>query len=397
VAVPNADALFPALRQLPPSAWLIGAGALVNRIGSFHQPFLVVYVSEGLGLPPLLAGAAVAGYGLGSFLSAGIGGYLADRMGKRATIVASRGIAATSLAAVPLMPTAWLLMPVVVLAGFGTDLYRPATLALLAEITPLGERTAVFGLFRLLVGLGYAVAVVVAGLLAAYSLALVFFADAAIALAIGALAWLVLPVSLGADSRVHPPRHVNRPRRLNREFGLLLLASCMLGLVFFQKDATLPLAIRDHGHSLAVFGLLMSIQGVVAALVAFPVVLRVSRLPPRTSLSAAAVLVGLGFGFNAMAHSAAAFAALVALWSFGEVLWTVVAQARAADDAPAGFTGRYLGMLGLTWSLGLVLGPLLGAAVYSWSPVALWLSCGVGALFAAMLAQSSPASDRPRS
>jgi MFS family permease len=380
-------------QPLPTAAWLICAGALLNRLGSLHQPFLVVYLSEARNFSPVLAGATVAGYGLGSLLSSGVGGYMSDHIGNRATIIISRLTAAACLVAIPLAPSRWLLIPLVALAGFGVDLYRPATLALLAGLAPRGRRTSVFGLFRLVVGLGYAAALIAGGLVASQSLALVFFADAAIAVVVGVLAWLLL-----SDLVAEPdpePRPCNESRRGSaRRFAFLLVASAAVGLVFFQKDSTLPLYIRDNGHSLAAVGVLMSVQGLVGAVMAAPVALSARLLRPRAALTAAALLVGFGFALTSIATSAAALATTVALWSIGEVFWTVFSQMRAADDAPAGFTGRYLGALGLSWSIGFVAGPLLGSAVYTWSPTSLWLGCGAAALSAALLVAGRPVGAR---
>jgi MFS family permease len=314
---------------------------------------------------------------------------MSDHIGNRATIIVSRATAAACLAAVPLTPTSWLLIPLVALAGFGVDLYRPATLALLAGLTPRGRRTPVFGLFRLVVGLGYAAALIAGGLVASQSLALVFFADAAIAVAVGGLAWL-LPRGPTPEPDCARPQRIEGGPRNTRQFAFLLVASTLVGLVFFQKDSTLPLYIRDNDHSLAAVGVLMSVQGLVGAVMAVPVALGARLLRPRPALAAAAILVGFGFFLTSVATSAAALAATVALWSTGEVVWTLVSQTRAADDAPAGFTGRYLGALGFSWSIGSVVGPLLGSAVYSWSPTSLWLSCGAAALAAALLVAGRP-------
>jgi MFS family permease len=298
-------------------------------------------------------------------------------------------MAAACLATVPLAPTSWLLIPLIALTGFGVDLYRPATLALLAGLTPRGRRTPVFALFRLVVGLGYAAALIAGGVLASQSLTLVFFADAAIALAVGGLAWL-LPRGLAAKHDTERPQRIEDGRGSAREFTFLLVASTVVGLVFFQKDSTLPLYIRDNDHSLAAVGVLMSIQGLVGAVMALSVAFSVRLFRPRPALAMAALLIGFGFALTSVARPAAALAATVALWSIGEVIWTLVSQTRAADDAPVGFIGRYLGALGFSWSIGFVAGPLLGSAVYNWSPTSLWLICGAAALAAALLVAGRP-------
>jgi hypothetical protein len=137
--------------------------------------------------------------------------------------------------------------------------------------------------------------------------------------------------------------------------------------------------------ALVALGTLMSVQGLTSALMALPLAIASQRIAPGSSLAVGAGLVGVGFSLTPMTDSVPALATTVAIWSTGEALWTLVAQGQAANRAPAGFHGRYQGALGLAWSTGRVLAPLLGSMAYSYSPVVLWLGCGVTALAAGML------------
>jgi MFS family permease len=375
-------------RPLPLEVWIVCAGASVNRFGSFVQVFLVIYLHQERGYSAAAAGAAVAVYGLGSLSSAAVGGVLADRIGHGRAIVTSMLLTAAILLAIPSITPAWLLIPVLGLAGFATDLYRPAAAALLAALVPTAERLTAFGLYRLSIGVGYTLGLAVAGLVAAHSFQLVFIVDAATSVAFGLVAAVALTSRLippaqpdGSESPVRP--------LLERPFALLLVASALTSFVFFQNGSTLPLHIRDSGYSLPQFGSLMAIQGIIVTALVLPVTRLARRLATATALTAGALLVGLGFSLTAVAGSLAALAATILVWSLGEVLWSPVAQTRAAALAPAGFEGRYQGALGLAWTSGLVLSPLLGSALYAWRPEALWLLCGVLATLAVATVQAS--------
>src|ERR1043165_4491986 len=62
-----------------------------------------------------------------------------------------------------------------------------------------------------------------------------------------------------------------------------------------------------------------------------------------------------------------------------------VSAAYVADLAPAHMRGRYMGAFGLTWALGLTVGPGLGMVLLHSGPAVLWLSCGALGLLAAGL------------
>ena len=71
--------------------------------------------------------------------------------------------------------------------------------------------------------------------------------------------------------------------------------------------------------------------------------------------------------------------------TFGEMLTIPVSVAYVADLAPAHMRGRYMGAFGLTWALGLTVGPSLGMTLFHYGAAALWLSCGALGLLAAAI------------
>src|SRR5438270_8745672 len=76
------------LRALPRGAWILFAGTFLNKFGSFVLPFLTIYMTR-LGYTAAQAGLAIGAYGVGTLGASLIGGYLADRVGRRKTIVLS--------------------------------------------------------------------------------------------------------------------------------------------------------------------------------------------------------------------------------------------------------------------------------------------------------------------
>jgi MFS family permease len=67
-----------------------------------------------------------------------------------------------------------------------------------------------------------------------------------------------------------------------------------------------------------------------------------------------------------------------------------IVSAYVADLAPAEMRGRYMGALGLSWAIALLVGPAAGILLFGFSPVALWGVCGVLGLVAALIAASLP-------
>jgi MFS family permease len=168
-----------------------------------------------------------------------------------------------------------------------------------------------------------------------------------------------------------------------------------MATVYFQQEAALPLQIVADGHTTAVYGLLISLNGLVVTVFELPLTTYTRRFPPRSVIAAGSLLEGIGFGATALAVSAPALAATVVVWTFGEIVTAPVAAAYVADISPAHMRGRYAGAFSMTFGLALVIGPAAGTAVYAVSPDLLWAGClAVSAVAAAAIL--SPAARPPR-
>jgi MFS family permease len=85
-------------------------------------------------------------------------------------------------------------------------------------------------------------------------------------------------------------------------------------------------------------------------------------------------------------HSELAATSLLAgvaiLFAIGECVHTVVLGPLVADMAPAHLLGRYLSVLGLTFTVSLALGPAIGGLLLQTSPDAVWWGGALAAVLA---------------
>jgi MFS family permease len=181
------------------------AGTFVNRVGAFVQPFLALYLAGPRELTPSTVGTVVACFGLGSFASQPIGGYLADRVGRRATLVASMIGTAAAFMLFASARTLALIAVAAMLAGLVIDAYRPAVAAMVADLVRPEHRPRAFALLYWAINLGVAVAGVAGGFLAARSYWLLFVLDAATCLVFAVLIVRFVPEThpRGARSNGH--------------------------------------------------------------------------------------------------------------------------------------------------------------------------------------------------
>lgn len=359
-------------------------GTFVNRFGSFVLPFLVLYLIR-RGYTVVEAGAVVGLYGVGSLLASVVGGYLADRVGRRTAIAISMFSSAAILVALSQAQQLAAIAVLTALAGLTAELYRPASSALLADLVPAGRRVTSFALYRLAVNAGFAMGPAAAGFLADRSFLWLFLGDALTSAVFGVLAVLALPERPhGRPVDEHRGEAV-RAILHDRIFLRFLAASILAGFVYLQSTSTFALRIRDSGFSNAIYGSLISLNGLMVIVLELAVTSVTQRLRPRRVIASGMLFVGMGFGLTALAHTLPALGLTVVVWTLGEILSSPVGAAYVADLAPPHLRGRYQGAWGLTWGVAAILGPVVGTRLYAWNASGFWLLCAILGVLAAGL------------
>jgi MFS family permease len=383
---------------MPREVWVLYIGAFVNRLGTFVLPFITLYLtSRGYSVPQ--AGLGLAAYGLGAIGAQGAGGLLADRIGRRNTIVLSMlGGAAFTLSLIWIHGL-WPIVLVVMLLGFVAELYRPASSALIADLVAPDARVAAFSAYRMMLNIGWACGLALGGVLAAHSYNLLFVGDAITSGVFGIIATTAIPH--GTRTTKHEERHLvgaGRSIRADKGFLLFLGAVFVTAAVYMQNASTFALHVVDLGHTTKVYGLLQAMNGMLVVLFELPISSWTQHRQRTRMIALGAVLVGLGFAELAFVKAVPGLLVMVVIWTLGEIIESPATSAFVADRAPDHARGRYQGALGMMYAAAAVVGPLVGTSIYHVSPTALWIGCGVAGFGAAALALAAgrhPAPDRP--
>lgn len=373
------ETLKPAGRQrLPLPFWALWACQLINRVGGFVLPFLVLYLTQEQHLTPAMAGAIAAAVGAGSVVSSLLGGWMTDHVGRRRTLIVGflgTGLAMILLGSVDTLPLIWV---AAFLVGVMADLFRPASSALVADLLGPEARVRAYALLFWAVNLGFSISTLSAGVLASFGFGLLFWLNAAACAIAAIVIWRLVP-------ETRPARDPSVPRRgfiavASRDTVLLLLlgVSILYASLYFQAYSSLPLAMSAEGLSNATYGIVIALNGAVIVVVQ-PFLVRVMPRFDRSRVAGGSMLlVGIGFGIGAFVDSAVGYGISVVVWTLGEIGVTSVLMGLYADLAPVDLRGRYLGLAGFTWSVGTIVGPLAGAAVFgSFGPATLWIGCAV--------------------
>jgi MFS family permease len=376
--------LFASLRALPQPAWVLFFGTFLNKFGAFVVPFLTLYLTK-QGYTAAEAGMAVGAYGVGGLFASLLGGYLADALGRRLTIAVSMFLGAATMMMLSQMHQLPFIILLTALTGLTAEFYRPASSALLTDLVPPEQRVTAFSALRMAFNAGFAFGPATAGFLAAYGFFWLFAGDSATCVLFGIVALFLLPGATHNRRDNASWSEAWAVLRADRRLHQLLAANLAIGLVFFQIASTYGLYVTHLGFSPAIYGMLVSLNGLMVVLIELPLTTLTRRYPPQRVVALGYLVAGAGFALNYFAHTIPMLALSMGTFTLGEMLAMPMASAYIANLAPAHMRGRYLGVSSLTWSLALIIGPGLGMKLFSCNPPLYWSLCAVMGLIAAII------------
>ena len=377
----QADGVLATWRQAPPAARALLLGIFVNRLGSFLQVFLVLFLTT-RGFSGVQAGGALGVFTAGAVLGAIVGGSLNDLLGPRRTIVVSMAGGAALILAILYVDNYPALLAVVLLVGIVGGAYRPAASALLSELTPRDKQVMVFAMYRLAYNLGNTAAPLLGAALLSVSYDLLFWGEAIASLGYGLVALVLLP---RRSPRAEPAAAADAEEKAaggyaavlaDRRYVLFLFALVVNAIVYVQYVSALPVAMRADGFGAGWFSLVVALNGVIVISCELLVTKVVQRWPMRLVVMSGFVLLGAGMAFYALPIGIAAYVIGTLIWSFAEIVAGPTIFAYPAVASPDHLRGRYLGAANAMFGIGSAAGSVLGLAVWGLVGEAVWPICG---------------------
>jgi MFS family permease len=419
---------------LPGQFWWLWTSTLINRLGGFVVTFLALYLTVQRGYSASYAGLVAALYGLGGAGGAVVGGVLADRLGRRITLLTAQMGTALATAVLGLVTGPLSIAGVTLLVGLSGNASRPALQAMIADLVPPADRVRAFSLNYWAANIGFGVSAAVAGFIAAEGYLWLFAGDALTTVLCAAVVFAKVretlpgrpaprptarPAQAQAQARppVQAPAPAPAPKRTrtwtltraaetpaqsartpaastpaaapapgprladvlrDHRFMAVVALTFLFGAVMQQASSTLAVDMGDHGLSARQFGLIAAINGIEIVLLQIPVTRLVRGRSPAVLLAGGALLLSWGLGLTVFAGSVALYAVTVAFWTLGEILHAPASMAVVADLAPTAARGRYQGMYTLSWSAAAFAGPLTGGLVLDHlGRDAVWAGCAL--------------------
>ncbi len=395
----------------------LGGEFAFNTIFWTFFPFLSIYFAGafGKGWAGILLMLSQSLSVLGNLL----GGYCADRFGRKRmmTFAAAGQAVGYALFAVCAMPIVSL--PALSFVGFSIAsingaLYWPASQAMVADVVREEHRSEVFAVFYTAANIGVVLGPLIGSFAYTSNPYPVLFAASAVCLALflvlGRSLRETLPASLQdrmrADSDLPWYRAVGSQLRdyrviaTDRVFLLFVVGGVLLSQTFMQLDLLLPVYINETirtatifafgGWDLTVsgqklFGLIVSENGLLVALFTVVVTKWVSGYRDRIVFVGGALLYGIGMVMFGHMSTFLGFSLAVVVFTLAELVSAGPQMTFVSRIAPEHMRGQYFAASSLRFTLGRTIAPLsipLSSAIgFGWT---FGLLAGIAVLSAAI-------------
>lgn len=337
-------------------------------------PILPFFVKN-LGGGALSVGLFMSAYSIMQFFFAPMWGRLSDRIGRRPVLLIGLCGYGLTFIAFGLVDKIYLLIAIRALSGMVSSATLPTTMAYLADVTEGSERSRGMGFLGAAAGMGMIFGPALGGWLGHYSFSLPFFAAGGLALLLIPFTYMALPESHkerdAAGTTSSPAR-----RRLSwdvvRDPLLALYAfNFILNFTMAMFETTFALlAAAKVGFNSADMGTLFAVMGIFGVIVQGGLIAPLvknfgdAKLVIVGSLICAAGMLAIILAADSGYHMLLVAAPVVFI--IGNSLITPTSSSLVTKKSTQG-QGASLGYFASFGSLGRILGPVTGGALYGLS------------------------------
>lgn len=369
-------------REYSRSIWALAGGTFINSFGgSMVFPLFTLFFTQKFGISVAQAGLLIVLFTVGGLIGGPLGGWLADRLGRKGVMMFSLAAEATFSMGMALAPSLPLLVLAIFCFGLTVPMFWPASAATIADLVKPEKRAGAYGLIRVAANLGVAFGPLVAGFLLALQQQPdgVTPADAYLPLFVmDALTSLIFAFIIWRRLRETKPQVAGQPTtaqmargsgygRVFRDspFMIFVVLFGLVAVVYSQMNTTFGVYLtRTYGFQASAYTAMLSTNAALVVLFQFPLARWVDQQDRSKMLALGAALYAIGFGMIGFVSTLYLFWVAVVILTIGEMVIVPAAQTVTADLAPIDMRGRYQAAFGLINNFFYGLGPVIGGFLF---------------------------------
>jgi predicted MFS family arabinose efflux permease len=371
--------------RFEPGVWIVAVMQFFTVIGfSICMPFLSLYLYEDRGLSMTLVGVILLSAGLCSAVSQALGGALSDKFGRRPILLMAASVSIFLFAGLAVLigisAPVWAITLAYIAGRSVLTIARPVISAVVADFTSKGRLTEAYGILRIGANMGWAAGPAIGGYLATFLPYGWLFGVPVLTSSIVSLIVLFFVRESSPRTNKRVGFRSILPPAGDRAFLLFTTVSLLLFIVMGQMASTLSIfAVHKVGFSTAQYGLLLALNGLIVIFFQYPMTLALRRLAKFRALILGSLFYVFGYlSFGWITQFGWALGAM-AIITTGEIIHSPVTLSVIGELAPQDQRGRYMGFFGLSETLGISAGPLVGGLLLDafpsdlklvWAPIA---------------------------
>ncbi|WP_045524423.1 MDR family MFS transporter [Neobacillus niacini] len=362
--------------------------AMMNITFWMFFPFLTIYFAEEFGKNK--AGFLLVFSQVFAVLANLMGGYCADRFGRKKMMVLSaigQGLSFLAFAAAssPWLQSPWLGFIAFAIAGVFGSFYWPASQAMVADVVDEKDRSSVFAIFYTSIN----IAVVIGPILGA-----IFYVNHRFELLIFAgIVCILLGLILAKWTRETAPVQKVEALEADRKwyyflqnqlkdytliikdktFFLFIIAGVLAGQTFMQLDLLFPVymkevidlqtlfSIGDWSFTVKgeqAFGIVLAENGFLVALLTVMITKWMGRYKERNVFVFSSIIYAISIFLFSQTHWIWGFIIAMAVFTFAELMGAGIQQSFVSKLAPEHMRGQYFAAASLRFTISRTIAPL---------------------------------------
>ncbi|GAA0330667.1 MFS transporter [Bacillus carboniphilus] len=378
------------LKTLDRPLLILLIGVLLSHLGNYMVvPIIPIVLSVDANLTVAQIGVVLATIALSFQIGSVLGGFLADRIGRRFIIGLGALIGAGGLLGFGIFTTYPLFLLAATVTGVGNGLNAPSTKAAIAALASQGNQTTAFSLRGIAAGIGTATAGLIVFFVITGSSQIIFWIAGGIYIVLAIKSWFLLPKNCEDGPCPLIPKGAYFKVFKNKPFLVFGVVSIFIWALYAQLALALPLRateILPNPENVALIwsinsGIVIFSQGIVTKWI-------IQRLHPLTALAFGMVLIGAGVGSLYWTSSFLHLVISGTIFVFGEMLILPTIDSTISQLSTANLIGLFFGLANVIYGLGEAAGKLIGgklleaASEISYLP---WLIFGITGVILAIV------------
>lgn len=374
-------------QEYPSPFWVLMTGTFIDRLGTnLILPFLAIYVVQRFDAKITQVGFIYTIFAISSGLGNFLARALADRFGRRFTLILGLVCAATARIDLGLATNFTGLYIAAAFAGLFGAIGWPAQLAMTADLLGPQKRANGFSIQRVVINSTFALGPLAGGFFGPRIGYLpLFILDALTSYFVALIVFSKLPETQpkkepGVASETFAQTLVGYRRVLqDGTFVAFVLISTLTVIAYMQMSTTLSVYLVKIQHvSESFFGFLIMLNALMVVFLQFSISRWASKQPLILMMIAGSAFYLVGFGSYSLPPSIPLFIVAMILITLGEMLVIPTSQALTALLAPLDMRARYVATERINWIVAQSLGPLAAAAIMDrFDPRWVWYGCSL--------------------